>query len=199
MDTEMIDIPSMIMVGAAERNVGKTEFVCSLIGKFGSQHKIVGIKVTPIELPEADSLCGEKGSGVCSADGDNFCITQETDVRSDKDTCKMLASGASKVFWVRALKGHLKQALVALQELIDEDAVSVCESNSLREIVVPGLFFMLKARAGGSGSRVSARKVSPYVDRMVGFDGSNFDIDLDQIELVKGRWVYKMDAMKDHR
>ena len=37
------------MIGAGDRNVGKTEFACSLIWKFGSQHNIIGIKVTTID------------------------------------------------------------------------------------------------------------------------------------------------------
>ena len=74
------------MVGASDRNVGKTEFACSLIRKFGSQHNIIGIKVTTIE--KADDGCprGGESCGVCAVLEANFCITEETDSQSDKDS-----------------------------------------------------------------------------------------------------------------
>lgn len=189
----MIKIPGMIMVGAGDRNIGKTEFACSLIGKFGSQHNIIGIKVTTIE--QADDNCprGGKGCGVCAALEGNFCITEETDSQSNKDTCRMLAAGAKKVFWLRVLNNHLEDGTNALLAAIGTDAISVCESNSLRLTVEPGLFFMLKA-VDSDKCKPSAVSVEKYADRTVLFDGSDFDISLDEIELIDGRWVNKMQA-----
>ena len=92
----MLKIPAMIMVGAGDRNAGKTEFACSLIRKFSSQHDIVGIKVTTIEHAHGNCHRGSEGCGVCTALEGNFCISEETDSQSDKDTCRMLAAGAKK-------------------------------------------------------------------------------------------------------
>ncbi len=189
----MIKIPGMIMVGAGGRNVGKTEFACSLISNFGSQHDIIGIKVTTIE--QADDNCprGGQGCGVCAVLEGNLCITEETDSQSDKDTCRMLAAGAKKVFWLRVRRQHLEEGINALQAAIGTDAVSVCESNSLRSIVEPGLFFMFKT-ADSDKCKPSAASVEKYADRTVLFDGSDFDISFDEIELIDGRWVNKMQA-----
>lgn len=189
----MIKIPGMIMVGASDRNIGKTKFACLLIRKFGSQHNIIGIKVTTIEQANDNCPRGGEGCGVCATLEGNFCITEETDRQSDKDTCRMLAAGAEKVFWLRVLKQHLLEGLNALQAAIGTDAVSVCESNSLRLVVEPGLFFMFKA-VDSNKYKPSAASVEKYVDRMVLFDGSDFDISLDEIELIDGRWVNKMQA-----
>ena len=187
----MIKIPDMIMVGASDRNIGKTEFACSLIRKFGSQHNVIGIKVTTIEQANDSCPRGGQGCGVCTTLEGNFCITEETDRQSDKDTCRMLAAGAKKVFWLRALKQHLEEGVNALQAAIGTDAVSVCESNSLRLVVEPGLFFMFKA-VDSNKCKPSAAQVANLADRTVLFDGSNFDISLDEIELIDGRWVNKM-------
>lgn len=189
----MVKIPGMIMVGAAGRNVGKTEFACSLIRKFSSQHDIIGIKVTTIEEVGGGCHRGSEGCGVCTTLEGNFCITEETDSRPDKDTCRMLAAGAKKVFWLRVFKQHLDEGLEALQVAIGTDAVSICESNSLRLVVEPGLFFMFKA-AGSDECKPTAGHVEKYADRTVFFDGSDLDINLDEIELIDGRWVYKMRA-----
>jgi len=189
----MIKIPGMMLVGAGGRNVGKTGFACSLIRKFNSQHNIIGIKVTTIEHANSECPRGGEGCGVCAELEGNFCITEETDSRSDKDTCKMLEAGAKKVFWLRVLKDHLEEGAKALLAAIGRDAVSVCESNSLRSIVEPDLFFMFKA-AGSGECKPSAASVEKYADRIVFFDGSGFDINLDEIQLVDGKWANKMQA-----
>ena len=181
------------MIGAMGRNTGKTEFACSLIRKFCSEHNVIGIKVTPVD--KADGICprGGKGCGVCTSLNSNYNITEETDSLPNKDTCRMLAAGAKKVFWVRSLRTHLAEATDALLAVIDNDAVLVCESNSLRGIVEPGLFFIVKGR-GGQKCRESAKKVIEHADRIISFDGEKFDIDPDEIELIDGRWADKMEA-----
>ncbi len=189
----MIKIPGMIMVGAGDRNVGKTEFICSLISKFCLRHNIIGIKVTAIEQDNGSCPRGGAGCGVCATLEGNFCITEETDSQSNKDTCRMLAAGAAKVFWLRALKTHLKEGITALQNTIGDDVISVCESNSLRQIVEPDLFVMLK-RSRAASCKASAKEVARYADKTIIFDGSNLDINTDDIEFVAGRWAYKMDA-----
>lgn len=189
----MVKIPGMIMVGAGGRNVGKTEFVCSLIRKFSPEHDIIGIKVTTIEHAHDSCHRGGEGCGACTTLEGNFCITEETDRQSNKDTCRMLAAGAKKVFWLRVLKQHLSEGINALQAAIGTDVVSVCESNSLRLVVEPGLFFMFKA-ADSDKCKPTAGRVEKYADRTVLFDGSDFDINLDEIELIDGKWVNKMQA-----
>ncbi len=181
------------MVSAGGRNVGKTEFACSLIRKFSSRCNIIGIKVTAID--EVNSGCprGGSGCGVCSSLKGYYYITEETDSRADKDTCRMLASGADRVFWLKALKTHLAEAVAALLSIIGDDAVTICESNSLRRVVEPGLFVMVKGH-GEETWKPSAKDVAQYADRIVSFDGNEFDIDADEIELVDRRWAEKMET-----
>ena len=126
----MIKIPGMIMVGAGDRNAGKTEFTCSLIRKFGTQRPVVGLKVTTVDEGKSGCPRGGDGCGACSSFDGNYCLTEETNVNSDKDTCRMLAAGAKKVFWLRVLKQHLEEGANALQDAIGTGVVSVCESNS---------------------------------------------------------------------
>jgi molybdopterin-guanine dinucleotide biosynthesis protein A len=190
---EMIKLPGMLMVGAVGRGIGKTRFACSLIKKFGSQRNIIGIKVTTVE--KADGTCprGGSGCGVCSSLQGHYYITEELDKHTNKDTCRMLAAGAGRVFWLRVLKKHLEEGINALLDIIGDDVVSVCESNSLRRIVEPGLFIMIKS-CGAKNSKVSAKGVIRYVDRIICFDGSEFDIGADEIGLVEGKWTCKMQA-----
>ena len=91
------------------------------------------------------------------------------------------------------MKTHLEEGLTALPDIIGADAISICESNSLRLVVEPGLFLMVQ----GSNQEVpksSARAVMRYADRIVISDGDNFDFDIDRTKLVNGKWVIQEKA-----
>jgi len=183
----------MLLVGSAGRSAGKTKFVCSLIEKFSRQRDIVGVKVTAIEDAESGCPRGESECGVCSSLEGRYEIVEETDREAEKDTCRILAAGASRVFWLRVLKAGLEDGAAALMETIGGDAVSVCESNSLGRVVEPGAFIMVEG-PGQESSKASAEEVIGYADRIVRFDGDGFDIDIDEIGLVDGGWAVKMKA-----
>ena len=197
----MLKLDQMLMIGSAGTNVGKTELACAIIKKFGKNRPIIGIKVTTIK--ERDGRCprGGQGCGVCSSLEGDFCITEEVNSKSEKDTARLLAAGANRVFWLRAMKTHLKEGLTALLDKIGQGAVSVCESNSLRQAVEPGLFLMVEGR-GLKVWKSSAQDVRKYADRVVvadarGFDGSTslrVDFDIDRIKLADGKWVMQEEA-----
>jgi len=188
----MMELAGMLMVGSLGRGTGKTEFACSLIKEFSPNCDIIGIKVTPVS-DRGGSCPHGPGCGACSALDGHYDITEEADSESDKDTCRMLGAGAGRVFWLRALKAHLEEGISALVDTIGNDAICVCESNSLRRVVEPGLFIMVKGRCEEDG-KASGKAVAQYADREVFFDGTGFDIDMDEIGLADGRWSYRTEA-----
>jgi len=185
---KMFKLDGMLMIGSAGSNVGKTELACTLLRKFSKTSDIIGIKVTTIKDKDGQCPRGGEGCGVCSSLEGVYCITEETDSSSGKDTARLLSAGASRVFWLRVLKEHLQQGTTALLDIIGPDAVSICESNSLRQVVEPGLFLMAKNR-NLNVWKSSARQVKKYADRIVISDGSRFDFDLDRIKLIDGKWI----------
>jgi molybdopterin-guanine dinucleotide biosynthesis protein A len=189
----MIKLDGMLMVGSAGANVGKTELACALLNKFGKNHNIVGIKVTAINDKDGQCPRGGEGCGVCSSLEGNFCITEETDRSSGKDTARLLAAGASRVFWIRVLKDHLVEGINAMLDIIGPEVVSICESNSLRQEVEPGLFLMARNNDSDSWKK-SAQQVREYADRIIVSDSGNFDLNLDRIKLVDGKWTLQEKA-----
>ncbi len=212
----MFRLDGMLMIGSAGANVGKTELACALIKKFSNglghpcreSRDIVGIKVTTIKAKDGQCPRGGRGCGVCSSLEGDFCITEGTNKASGKDTGRLLAAGASKVLWLRVLKAHLDEGIKALQNIIGPDAVSICESNSLREVVEPGLFLMVKGNNDKSW-KSSADEVKKYADKIVVSDDDGFDpvreskdrektknkklyngvdFDLNRIKLINGKW-----------
>jgi molybdopterin-guanine dinucleotide biosynthesis protein A len=190
---KMMRLDGMLMIGSAGANVGKTELACSLIKKFVKIRPIIGIKVTTIEAKDGQCPRGGEGCGVCSLLEGDFAITEEADSDSEKDTARLMASGAGQVFWLRVMKEHLEQGINDLLSVVGSDAVLVCESNSLRQVVEPGLFLMVESRSVKKW-KASAREVKEYADRIVVSDGSSFDFDIDRIKFVDGKWTIQEKA-----
>lgn len=189
----MIRLGGMLMIGSTGANVGKTELACALIKKFGKIRPIIAVKVTTIRAK--DGLCprGGEGCGVCSSLEGAFAVMEELDSSSKKDTARLLAAGADQVFWLRVMRTHLKEGLAALVDIIGPDAVVVCESNSLRRVVEPGLFLIVNNR-GEKKWKSSAQNVKRYADKIVFSDGNGFDFDIDRIKLIDGKWTIQEKA-----
>jgi molybdopterin-guanine dinucleotide biosynthesis protein A len=189
----MIKLDGMLMIGSAGSNVGKTELACALLRKLSKNHNIVGIKVTTIKDKDGQCPRGGEGCGICSSLEGNFYITEEFNESSGKDTSRLLAAGTGRVFWIRVLKEHLSEAITALLDIIGSETVSICESNSLRQVVEPGLFLMA-SKNDSDFWKSSARQVGKYADRIVISDGNSFDLDLNRIKIVDGKWTLLEEA-----
>jgi len=176
------------MIGSAAANVGKTELACAVIGKFSKITDITAVKVTTIKQRDGQCPRGGQGCGVCSSLEGDFAITEETDSKSNKDTARLLAAGAKRVFWLRVMKTHLKEAVTTLLDIIGPDAISVCESNSLRQVVEPGLFLIVKGH-GTKRWKASAGDVKSHADRIVASNSGGFDFDIDRIKIIDGKWT----------
>jgi len=178
------------MIGSAGANVGKTELACALIKKFSKKTEILGIKVITIKDKDGQCPRGGQGCGVCSSIQGNFCITEETNNSTNKDTARLLSAGANRVFWLRVMKTHLEEAVTALLEVIGSDVVAICESNSLRHAVEPGVFLMVKDRSVKAWKE-TAKQVRRHADKIVTSNGKGFDFSLEQIELDNGKWTLR--------
>jgi molybdopterin-guanine dinucleotide biosynthesis protein A len=180
----------MLMIGAAGRNAGKTEFACRVIARFAAAAPITGLKVTTVK--ERDGQCprGGRGCGVCSSLEGNYCLTEERGENPDKDTARLLAAGAHRVFWLRVMREHLAEGLAAARERIGPDRAVVCESNSLRLVAEPDLFLIVR-EASSADYKQSAADVRDQADREVLSDGEGFDLDLADLGLADGRWALR--------
>ncbi len=188
-----IQQPNMLLIGAAISNSGKTTLATRLIKQLKDKHTIIGIKITTIH--EKDGKChkGKLSCGACCSFKGNFLIHEEEGTEENKDTTRLLQSGAKKVYWIRAHKAYTSEAITTLLEKIKSetnDAVTICESNSLRKVLEPGLFLMVK-RKGSSEFKPSASTVKDLADKVVNFDGEKFDFEIDSIQIVNKKWQLK--------
>jgi len=186
----LIEQKRFIMIGATSRNVGKTEFACQVIHQVAQTQSVVGVKVTTVA--ERDGQCprGGQGCGVCSSLTDAYCITQETSAPPGKDTTRLLQAGAASVFWLRVLKDHLAEGMDALLEKLPEDLPVVCESNSARSVLEPGLFVVVRS---GQNDEVkpSCQAVMSWADCVVTYDGKGWDMQPDTCVWANHQWFLR--------
>jgi len=189
----MIRLENMLMIGSSGSNVGKTELACALLRSFGGDRRIVGVKVTTVASKDGPCPRGGQGCGVCSSMDGAYKITRELARSSGKDTGKLLVAGADEVYWLRVVRAHLREGLVALLDTIGRDTAVICESNSLRQVVKPGLFLIVE-----NGDRrpwkPSAQQVRHHADGIVHSNGSHFGLDLKRIQLAGTRWLLRENA-----
>lgn len=185
--------PGMLLIGSTGRNAGKTLLACGLLARYAGQGTpLAAGKVTAVQ--ERDGTCprGGAGCGVCSTLTGAYCLTEETERGGSKDTQRLLTAGAERVHWLRVLKAHLEEGA---ERLLSEwgNRPAVCESNSLRAVVEPGVFVMCRP-ADDEAVKASAASVLAEADCIVTFDGDAHDGGLDRFFLQDGAWQIRQDA-----
>jgi hypothetical protein len=132
----MINWPNMLLVAGTGRNVGKTTFVCKVIENVSKKSPIVAVKITPHVHDFCDSC-------VTLFKSDKLTITEETSKTLPKDSSKMLAAGAQKVYFIQGADDQLDKVIEFLQEIIPESTAIICESAALRNFINPSLFVLM--------------------------------------------------------
>ncbi len=196
-EKKMFHVHNMIMIGATGRNTGKTEMACRLIKKFISSYTVIALKVTAINKVEEKYHGGDERCGQYSSLNGNYSLTEEVSDNLKKDTGKMLAAGAHKVYWLEVKKEYLAEGFEAFLELINnsQDKIIICESNSLRTVVNPGLF-LINQNVQESLIKQSCQNVLSHHDYMINFDSDKFvfDIDAENINYADKRWSVRENA-----
>ncbi len=186
----MIKMPNMIMIGAAGKNAGKTTLASQIIHNFKENYDIIAVKITII-CDDGAFFDGRTAVRVENLNN-GYLITGETDLKSPKDTSRLLRAGAKKVYWLKAIQNHIMDGFNDIMRKIPDDAPIVCESNTLRNHVEPGVFVIVK-NSDSNAIKQSAQKVWKYADKIVRFDNEEFDFNIDEILIRDGKWIINPD------
>jgi molybdopterin-guanine dinucleotide biosynthesis protein A len=190
---QMIKTPNMVLIGATGRNVGKTTLACALIRRLRKEFTVIAVKVTTVDAKDGPCPRGGRGCGTCASLEGNYEIIEESKNEGDKDTHLMRKAQAAQVYWVKALRSHLREAVQSLLSRVGNDCVIVCESTGLRAHVEPGLFLMTDSQSV-TDPRPSARQLGHLAERRLSFDGQEFDAPVDRFHYDGGHWHYPAQA-----
>jgi len=182
------------MIGSADRNVGKTLLACELIRRYApSRTTLVAVKITTIHEESSPCPRGGDGCGVCGDFRGTYCLEQVTEGPPNKDTTRLLAAGASKVFWLRVRDSHLAEGISALLEALPRDQPSIWESNSARLVQEPGIFLVLREK-GSTRMKESCQRVIHHADHILEFNGTGWNLSPDRVTLANGCWSIRQNA-----
>jgi molybdenum cofactor guanylyltransferase len=185
--------PDMAVIGATARQVGKTTFACEVICRQSGRSAVVAIKITTVQDHEGSCPRGGSGCGACAGFTGPYCITEENAGPPGKDTTRLLAAGAARVFWLRVRRDHLAEGLAELLRRIPPGVAIVCESNSVRHVVEPGVFLVIAAPKG-TEVKPSCAEVMPLADRVIRSDGRGWDRPASDLTFAAGRWLLRQTA-----
>lgn len=181
----MLEIPNMVMIGGNSRNSGKTTLACNIISKLAYSHEVTALKVTSIRPGESDMHGHHTDAGFSG-----FSITEELNRESHKDTSAMLQAGASRVFYIRSEDAFAAQAIQSFLDTYDFKQPLVCESRSLRRVLIPGLFLMM-VRDPESRSSKDISEYSALADKVFAFDKDQLEINtfIDKLYFKYGKFI----------
>ena len=168
----MAKLKELLIVAGGGRNVGKTEFACRLIEQFSTQTEIYGLKVSAIHPDEA-IYHGDHSTQQFAN------LSEETRYDKEKDTSRMLRSGAKKVFYLQGDDEQIRTGFWEFQRMIPAAAPVICESSSLWKYVRPGLLVLVKAAHVEIKPR--ALEIAKHASLIVDSDGVSGFSQLDSI------------------
>ncbi len=177
--------PKLILISGNGRNVGKTTLACSIIKKFSKDIDIVSLKISPHIHNNSKGVASE-----LLIKTENCSLFQENNHKSNKDSSRMLKSGAKKAFYLQVNDNSLEQALTSIENYIDFKSAIVCESAWLRRYYEPGLLLVLN-ESNQTEVKENYKFVLPLADRKIIFNGQDFDFNLNNILYSDLGWELK--------
>lgn len=184
----MIARSNLLIIGSTGRNTGKTEFACRIIERLSPRNEIVGIKVVPVDKEEGNCHRGDDGCGLCNSLRGEFRIIEEETPDTLKDTSRMLKAGAGKVYLLLVERTSLERGMAAILSRIPDHAGIIVESNSVRKVVQPGLFLVIK-KLPEHPVKPSCAEVIGLADRIVECDNLKWNLQPQHVSLMNMRWV----------
>ncbi len=127
-----------LLVSGYGRNSGKTTLACHIISQLSKKQSVIGLKIS------SHFHFNEKNQDLVFA-SENFNIYKEKDTGSGKDSSRMLAAGASQVYFVEADDNGLIGAYNAIISLTGNEIAVVCESGSLSRVYKPGIHLLISS------------------------------------------------------
>lgn len=160
-------LPDMFLIGSAGRNSGKTTLGRSMIEIVKDELPVYALKIITITGKKGVCQRGGTGCGICTSISSGFELIEETRRIGQKDTALLLQAGAEKSYLLKCMADSLTEGLNAFLSVIPQGSrLIVCESNSLRQVVKPGVFAFV-ANTPVSKMKPSAKAVYEKADWLI--------------------------------
>lgn len=169
----------LILLAGNGQNVGKTTFGCQLVQHLKKlNQKIYALKISP-------HIHNQNTPHTIFAN-EHFILSLEKDKNKGKDSSRYLNAGADESFFLQVKDAYLQDAINYTFTFFAEDVFIIAESGGLRNLLKPNFFFFLK-RKEDQILKEKAQKWVVLADRVILFDGFEFNFDVDKIIIENGQ------------
>jgi hypothetical protein len=177
----MNQIPNLLLIAGTGTKSGKTSMICMIIEQFRNLN-ITAVKITPHFHETTDGL-------IALVEEKSYSVYEETNRDSNKDTSRMLRSGAAKVYFAKVWDDQLLQVFNNIMDLVPEGTPIICESPALRNFIEPGVFIIMSSGTTNKRKDISLFLTLPHL---------KFELEkLSEISSIPvgfeaGKWFYKL-------
>jgi hypothetical protein len=148
-------VRNLLLIAGTGNKSGKTTLACRVINDF-REKGIMAIKITPHFHETTPGL-------LLISENKGYSIFEELDTRSEKDTSRMLAAGAKKVFFAKVTDNNLLDAFNEMLTFIPDGTPLVCESPGLRYFLEPGIFVIMRSEGTYNNKDIKILLRLPHV------------------------------------
>lgn len=181
---------NILIIGSTGRNTGKTVFACKLIENHSAHNEIIGVKIIPVDKNEVKCHREEAGCGICGSLIGEYNIIEEDNRGTAKDTSRMLRAGAKKSYLLLIDRNSLEKGINAFLKIVPKNAFIIIESNTIRNVLEPGLFIVIKELTN-SFIKPTCAEVIEHADKVVEFSEKNWNFDPKNIIVNNQGWLVK--------
>ena len=175
-----LKMDELLLIAGTGRNSGKTTMACAIIRNVSQHQPVLALKITP-------HFHGNNLSGKLLVNRKDLVILEETSTDTEKDSSRMLQSGAARVYFVMALDEQLREAITTIKNLNPENLPVVCESGGLIHFATPGLFLLMH-RKDQTAHQTKNAELTAKADLQISFDGGKPTIQPETITYNSNKW-----------
>ncbi len=157
--------------------------VCRIIESL-PRLKITAIKITPHFHEITEGL-------IAIDEGEGYAIYCETNPESNKDSSRMLSSGAEKVYFAKVWDVNLLTVFNKIMNYTEAGTPLICESPALRNYIEPGAFIIMNSELQYNKKDISYLQSLPHL--MIKLEEID-RIDPEFIGFENGKWFIKGEA-----
>ena len=148
---------------------------------------VTALKIANIK-PGLENYHGHDVSGF----HDKIVIQKETRTDGNKDSMRFLKAGATTSWYIQTEDAFLPDTFPEIEKILQEARWVVCESNSLRRFVQPGLFIMVKGKEAFRSEKKNIPGLLEMADATVeALNAARFDKLVNAIEIEGEKFVLK--------
>jgi hypothetical protein len=145
--------PNLLIIRGTGRNIGKTLSACRIIQHLAGSHRPVAVKISSHFHPLPDEMD-------VIADTESYVIAEEKSL-TEKDSSRMLQSGAHRAYYIQARNEHVLDAFIHLLPELDPSQPLMIESGGLYDFVEPAI--LVHINGGGADKNAHFRQESEKI------------------------------------